>query len=146
MRHTESPMDRISQSPNFKPFMKKLALAAAVFSVAGLILKLCSVQVGGTFLIMGMGTMAIVAFMLGHLFPCPYSIEDEGYVGGLQTVWKFAMTLTGYSAAIVLIALLFILMHWYGGRQMLFLGGGSLAVSGIAWLYFCHLRKKSNNQ
>ena len=126
--------------------MKKLALFSAVITVTGLVLKLCEVQVGETLLITGMSSLALVSFMLGWIFPCPYSVEDEGYVGGMCPIWNFAMMMTGFSLAVGLEGLLFRLLHWPGGVKMLLLGGGSLVVCGIAWLYFLYFKKKSNKQ
>jgi len=109
-----SPLGQISSSPQFKPFMKNLALMAVVLTLVALVLKLRGVQVGDTLLIVGMGTLSIVALFLGWLFPCP---DERG--GGL---WKFAMTLTGISLTVVIIGLLFRLMHWPGGITMLIAG------------------------
>ena len=126
--------------------MKILALAAVASTVMGLVLILCSVQVGETLLISGMSTLAFVAFMLAHIFPCPYMIDDEDYARGTYPMWNFSMRLTGWSLAIGIMGLLFWLMHWPGGIMMLIIGGGALACSGIAWLFLFHLKRKSNNK
>ena len=139
-------MDRLSQSPQFKPFMKKLALMAAVCTLGGLLLKLFVMPGGAPLLTMGCGTLAVVAFMLGWLFPYPYSTEDEDYFKGLMPIWNFSMTCTGFALSMGLMGLLFLLMHWPGGRQLLLLTAITLAACGIAWLYYFHLKKKSNNQ
>ena len=141
-----SLLDNITRSPKFKLFMKKLALVYAVLTLVGLLMKLRGMSGGNTLLIIGMSTLAFVAFFLGGLFPCPYSIEDDNYVGGMQPIWKFAMTLTGWSLAVGLMGLLFTMMHWPGGMRMLIAGGGALAGGCIAWLFYFNLKKKSNNQ
>ena len=139
-------LDRLSQSSQFKPFMKKLALMAAVCTLGGLRLKLGGVQKGETLLIAGMGTLASVALMLGWIFPTPCPVEDGNYLQEMQPIWKFSMTCTGGALSVGLVALLFWLMHWPGGRQMLLMVAIALAVCGIVWLFYFHLKKKSNNQ
>ena len=134
-----SPTDKITESPQFKSFMKKLALMGALLTLAGLIMKLTGSHAGATLLMMGMGSLSLVAFFLGSIFPCPYS---TGLV-----LWKFAMTLTGYSLACVIIGLLFLIMHWPGGPHLSFVGLGTLLVSAIAWLaFYNHYKKNRDNQ
>ena len=128
-----SPLGQITRSPQFKPFMKNLALMAVVLTLVAFVLRLRGVQVGDTLLIVGMGTLSIVALFLGWLFPCP----DERGSG----LWKFAMTLTGFSLTVVIIGLLFRLMHWPGGFTMLIAGAVAFVVSAIAWLLYFRNRK-----
>ena len=133
-----SPLDQITDSPQFKPFVMKLALMAVVLTLVAVVLKLRGVQQGNTLLIVGMGTLSIVAFFLGWLFPCP----DER--GG--RLWRFALILTGFSLAVVIIGLLFRLMQWPGGHAMLIAGVGSLAICAVAWLlYFINRRNYYEN-
>ena len=122
-----SPLDQITGSPQFRPFMKRLALMAVVLTLVAVVLKLCGVQVGNTLLIVGMGSLSIVVLFLGWLFPCPDKI--------------LAMTLTGFSLAVAIIGLLFRMMHWPGGFTMLIAGIVGLAISAIAWLLYFHSRK-----
>ena len=145
MARQESPIDNIAKSPNFQPFMKKLAAMAAVAAVAGGLLKLFgNVQLGTPFLVIGMSTLAVVAFMLGQLFPYPAK-DDEEVLGGLRAMWKFSMTLTGYALAVAIMGFLFWLQHWPGSRMMLLVAAGSLVCCALVWLYFRHLKKKVNN-
>ena len=126
-------MDQITQSPQFKPFMKKLAIMAAVLTLVALVLKLRGVHVGDTLLIVGMGTLSIVMFMLGWLFPCP---AETG-----RPIWNFAMRLTGFSLSADIIGVLFLIMHWPGGKTIFMAGIVCLVISGLAWLwYFVHRR------
>ena len=145
MERRESPMDNVAKSSNFKPFMKIIAAMAAVAAVAGVLLKLFgNVQLGTPFLVTGMSTLTIVAFMLGYLIPYPAK-DDEEVLGGLRTMWKFAMTLTGYALAVAIMGFLFWFQHWAGARLMLLIAAGSLACCALVWLYFLHLKKKINN-
>ena len=128
-----SPLDQITGSPQFRPFMKRLALMAAVLTLVAVVLKLCGVQVGNTLLIVGMGSLSIVVLFLGWLFPCP---DKRG-----SGLWILAMTLTGFSLAVAIIGLLFRMMHWPGGFTMLIAGIVGLAISAIAWLLYFHSRK-----
>ena len=144
MARKESPIDNVAKSPNFQPFMKKLALIGGVAAVAGLVMKLLGVPFGTPLTTMGMGMLALVAFMLGQLFPYPAN-DDEEVFGGLRAMWKFAMRLTGYSLAVAIMGFLFWLQHWPGSRPMLLIAAGSLVCCGLVWLYFRHLKKKVNN-
>ena len=139
MNQNPKPINKITSSPQFKPFMRRLAVTAMLMIVAGAVLKATSMEAGTTLLIMGSGTLAMVALFLGNLFPCPYPCG--------RALWKFAMTLTGYASAIVIIGLLFLVMHWPGGSSMLILGLVTLAISAIVWLFFLrYYKKNSNNQ
>jgi hypothetical protein len=132
-------LDQIANAPGFKPFMKKITIFAAVVTLAGVALKLSGVHAGETLLITGMGTLSVVAFFLGWAFPGTHRIGAP--------LWKFAMTLTGYSLAAVLIGLLFVIMHWPGGDKLMIIGAGCLVVSGIAWLvYFLYYKKNKDIQ
>ncbi len=126
-------MDHITQSPQFKPFIKRLALMAAVLTLVALVLKLRGMQIGNTLLIVGMATLSIFAFFLGWLFPCP---DERG-----SRLWKLSMLLTGFSLAVVIIGILFRIMHWPGGITMLIAGLGGLAVSAVAWFLYFQNRK-----
>lgn len=137
-------MDIVAKSSNFQPFMKKLALMGGVAAVVGLVMKLLGVPFGTPLTIIGMSTLAVVAFMLGQLFPYPAK-DDEEVLGGLRAMWKFAMTLTGYALAVAIMGFLFWLQHWAGSKPMLLVAAGSLVCCGLVWLYFRHLKKKVNN-
>ena len=130
-------MGKLTDSPNFKPFMKNVALMGAVLSVTGLVLKLSGAQVGESILITGMGTLAVTSFFLGKLFPCP---SESG-----KPLWTFSMTITGYIIAIAIIGLLFLIQHWTGAKQMLLLTAIATPFCLIAWLYYFHIKNKSNN-
>ena len=134
-RKRKELVDKIAAMPQFKSFMKTLAIAGFACSVVGLLLKMKGVHTGDNLLIVGMSVLAVVAFLLGWIFP-------NAPEGRMSAIWKFAMTLTGFSLAVVLLGLLFWLMHWYGSITMLILGGGSLAICGIAWLYYFFYIKK----
>ena len=131
-------MSKLTDSPNFKPFMKKVALMGAVLSVAGLVLKLSGDQVGESLLITGMGTLAVTSFFLGKLFPCP---SDLG-----RPLWAFSMTISGYTIAIAIIGLLFLIQQWYGAKHMLILAAITAPINLIAWLFYFHIKNKSNNE
>ena len=145
MARKESPIDNVAKSPKFRPFMKWLALMGGVAAVAGVLLKLSgNVQLGTPLLVTGMSTLAVVAFMLGYLIPYPAK-DDEAVGGGLRTMWKFAMTLTGYALAVAIMGFLFWLQHWAGASPMLLIAAGSLVCCAVVWLYFLLLKKKTNN-
>ena len=137
-------MDIVAKSSAFQSFMKKIALWAGIAAVAGLVMRLLGVPFATPLIIIGMSSLTIVAFMLGYLIPYPAK-DDEEVFGGLRAMWKFAMTLTGYSLAVAIMGFLFWLQHWPGSRPMLLIAAGSLVCCGLVWLYFRHLKKKVNN-
>ena len=140
---TESPVDKIAASPQFKSFMRTLAIAGVACTVMGLLFKMKGLHTGATILIVGISVLAIVAIFLGQLFPYPAS-ENKKAVENLRPMWKFVMTLTGYSLAVALLGLLFRIMHWSGGMMMLAIGVGSLLLCGIAWFYVIHKKNSIN--
>ena len=132
-------MNPITDSPKFRPFMLKVAIMGGVLLLVALVLKLAGVHYNDALLTVGFGTLAVVAFFLGQMFPGTYRVGAP--------LWKFAMTLTGYSLAAALIGVLFIIMHWPGGDKMMILGIGCVAVCAIAWLvYLLYYKKNKNNQ
>ena len=132
-------MNPITDSPKFRPFMLKVAIMGGALLLVALVLKLAGVHYNDALLTVGFGTLAVVAFFLGQMFP------GTNRVGA--PLWKFAMTLTGYSLAAVLIGLLFIIMHWSGGDKMMLIGVGCVAVCAIAWLvYLLYYKKNKDNQ
>ena len=137
MESQQSPIDKISNSPQFKSFMNKLATFGVLLTVAGSVMKLSGVQTGVTLLIAGAGTLSIVSIFLGRIFPCPF------HVGG--ALWKFSMTLTGYASAVVIMGLLFVVMHWPGGNRMLMIGIGTLVICAISWLFFLRYYRKNRD-
>ncbi len=134
MESQQSPKDKISNSPQFKSFMNKLATFGVLLTVAGSVMKLSGVQTGETLLITGAGILSVVSIFLGRIFPCPFHVGEA--------LWKFSMTLTGYASAVVIMGLLFVVMHWPGGIRMLILGLGLLAICAVAWLFFLHHYRK----
>ena len=132
-------MNPITDSPKFRPFMLKVAIMGGVLLLVALVLKLAGVHYNDALLTVGFGTLAVVAFFLGQMFPGTHRVGAP--------LWKFAMTLTGYSLAAALIGVLFIIMHWPGGDKMMILGIGCLAVCAIAWLvYLLYYKKNKDNQ
>jgi uncharacterized membrane protein len=119
--------------------MLKVAIMGGVLLLVALVLKLAGVHYNDALLTVGFGTLAVVAFFLGQMFPGTYRVGAP--------LWKFAMTLTGYSLAAALIGVLFIIMHWPGSDKMMILGIGCLAVCAIAWLvYLLYYKKNKDNQ
>ena len=132
-------MNPITDSPKFRPFMLKVAIMGGVLLLVALVLKLAGVHYNDALLTVGFGTLAVVAFFLGQMFPGTYRVGAP--------LWKFAMTLTGYSLAAALIGVLFIIMHWPGGDKMMLIGVGCVAVCAIAWLvYLLYYKKNKNTQ
>lgn len=132
-------MNPITDSPKSRPFMLKVAIMGGVLLLVAFVLKLAGVHYNDALLTVGFGTLAVVAFFLGQMFPGTYRVGAP--------LWKFAMTLTGYSLAAALIGVLFIIMHWPGGDKMMLIGVGCVAVCAIAWLvYLLYYKKNKDNQ
>ena len=132
-------MNPITNSPKFRPFMLKVAIMGGALLLVALVLKLAGVHYNDALLTVGFGTLAVVAFFLGQMFPGTHRVGAP--------LWKFAMTLTGYSLAAALIGVLFIIMHWPGGDKMMLIGVGCVAVCAIAWLvYLLYYKKNKDNQ
>ena len=132
-----SLLDNIAESPKFRRFMLQVSIMGGGLLLVALVLKLAGVHYNDALLTVGFGTLALVAFFLGRLFPGIHRIGAP--------IWKFAMTLTGYSVATSLIGLLFIIMHWPGGDKMMIIGIGCLAVCAIAWLVYLLYYNKNKN-
>ncbi len=119
--------------------MLKVAIMGGALLFVALVLKLAGVHYNDALLTVGFGTLAVVAFFLGQMFPGTHRVGAP--------LWKFAMTLTGYSLAAALIGVLFIIMHWPGGDKMMLIGVGCVAVCAIAWLvYLLYYKKNKDNQ
>ena len=132
-------MNQITDSPKFRPFMLKVAVMGGALLLVALVLELAGVHYNDALLMVGFGTLAIVAFCLGQMFPGTYRIGAP--------IWRFAMTLSGYSLAATLIGLLFIIKHWPGGDKLTILAIGCLAVCAIAWMvYLWYYRKHKDTQ
>ena len=117
--------------------MLKVAIMGGALLFVALVLKLAGVHYNDALLTVGFGTLAVVAFFLGQMFPGTYRVGAP--------LWKFAMTLTGYSLAAALIGVLFIIMHWPGGDKMMLIGVGCVAVCAIAWLVYLLYYKKNKD-
>jgi len=109
--------------------MMLVALMGGVLVLVALVLKLAGVHYNDALLTTGFGTLAIVAFFLGKLFPAKPDTP-------MAQIWNFGMTLTGYSLAAALIGLLFVLQHWPNGKMVLAVGAGSLLLTGVVWLFY----------
>jgi hypothetical protein len=136
-RNTLSPIGKIASSPQFKLFLKKLAVMGVIITIIGLIMKLYGIKEGETLLVSAMSALALVAFFAGYI-PCPY----ENFHG----VWNFVMKLTGYSLGAAIIGLLFSIMHWSGSSLMLIVGAVGLVFCAILWIWFYSLLKKNSNK
>ncbi len=137
-----SLLDNIAESPNFKRFMLQVAIMGGGLLLVAFVLRFAGVHFNDALYIVGFGTLAIVAFFLGRLFPYPAKGSNAAKDMQLQPIWKFAMTLSGYTLAVLLIGALFALMHWSGGKTMLLLGLVAVGGCALAWLFFFVLRNK----
>ena len=138
----QSPLDNLSKSPQFRSFMKKVALMGAGLLLVALILKLADIHYNNALLIVAFGTLAVVALFLWCLFPYHSKEGNEAADIRLRPIWRFAITTSGYTLAVLLMAALFALMHWPGGRTMLIVGLFTVGGCALAWLFYFIQRNK----
>ncbi|MBO4582140.1 MAG: hypothetical protein J5701_07655 [Bacteroidales bacterium] len=139
MNQTEDPLKRLYEAPNFKPFMKKLALISGVASIIGLLLKISGTPGARSLLIMGMTSLSMISFMAGHLFPCPENAHN------MKGIWNFVMTYTGYAVSFGILGILFLLLHWPGANLLLIIAGVAIVMCLIGWVYILFQVKKNIN-
>ena len=137
----KSTLDIIASSPQFKSFMKKMAVLAGILTIVGLVMKLCGMPESELLLVPGMSSLALTAFFSAWI-PSPFE--------AISHTWKFAMKLTGFSLAVTTMGLLFLIMHWNGSTMMLTVGLSLLGVSIITWCFIFPIikeeyKKKKNN-
>ena len=111
--------------------MLKVAIMGGALLLVALVLELAGAHYNDALLTVGFGTLAIVAFFLGQMFPGTHRVGAP--------IWKFAMTAT------TLIGLLFVIKHWPGGDKMTIIAAGCLAVCAIAWLVYLLYYKKNKD-
>lgn len=136
-----SLFDRLSENPKFKPFMKKMSFLGAVLAVTGGFLKIAVSDDYGL-LIVGVGMLAIFSFLLPWIYPQRNDSELEFAV---RVWWQLALRLTGWGLCVLLMGVLFYVNHWPGDKTMLIIGGGTVIVSALAWLWYLKRRDKHKN-
>lgn len=130
--------NKLSQSPRYKSFMLKLAVFSAILTVVGLVLKWAGVPFNFTLLIVGFSTLAFVALFLHKIFP--YRASDNN--PRLAPIWNFAMCLSGFALAVLFLRVLFVLLHWPGGKVMLITSLIAMVGCGVGWLFYLIQRNK----
>lgn len=137
-----SPLDNLSKLPRFRSFMLKVALMGVGLLLVAFVLRFTGVHFNDALYIVGFGTLAVVAFCLGQLFPYHPVEGNDAADLRLRPIWNFAMTISGYALAALLLGALFAFKHWPGGRTMLILGLIALGGCAMAWLFFFIQRNK----
>lgn len=126
------------QLPQSRKFIGYLAIMGGVLLLVALVLSLLGVHYNDALLIVGFGTLAVVAYLLGYVFPADAAAP-------MAQIRNFAMKLLGWCLSVVLLGTLFVAKHWSGGNTMLLCGGIGLALSAIAWLFY-FVRRGGQNQ
>lgn len=130
--HRESLSDNVGENQGYSQFMKWLHIAALVVTVIGLVGRyLFHSGSMSLFVMLGMGTLALVYFLKAYERPknlseCKENDENQP----VQSVSFFASSafaffaqhLYGWSMAVLICGLLFFLQHWPGGRIMTAVG------------------------
>ena len=119
-----------------KRFFKNLTLLSGVVLLGGLIMKKAQIQGGETMIITGGGSLSVVAFCLGGIFPYRPTDDNVSKHFHLSTRWNMAMSLTGWSLSTLLLGLVFSLLHFPGRRGLLLIGAACLVVSAVGWVVY----------
>ena len=128
----ESLSDNVVKSQGYSQFMKWLHIVALVVTVIGLVGRyLFHSSSMSLFVIIGMGTLALVYFLKAYEWPKNLSEcteNDENQPVQSASFWTsrsfaiFAQKLFGWSMAVLICGLLFFLQHWPGWQMMVILG------------------------
>ena len=137
-----SQMEKMTESPQFRRFMKQVALMGAGLLLVAFVLRFAGAHFNDALYIVGFGTLAVVALFLGYLFPYRSKEGNEAADMRLRPIWRYAMTTSGYTLAVLLMAALFALMHWPGGSTMLIVGLFTVGGCALAWLFYFIQRNK----
>lgn len=130
--HRESLSDNVGENQGYSQFMKWLHIAALVVTVIGLVGRyLFHSSSMSLFVIIGMGTLALVYFLKAYERPknlSECSENEENQPVQSASFWSsrafaiFSQKLFGWSMAVLICGLLFFLQHWPGWQTMVILG------------------------
>lgn len=134
----KSFFDEIVTSPGYAKFKAFMLKACAVVIGAAVIFKYVAHNEMGTMLLtVGMGTLAVIFFMMAFERPQGWHevTFDDGEAPQNVDFWSsnamilFTQKLWGWGLSILTIGLLFTLCHWPGVNVMLISGLGTFAIA-----------------
>ena len=128
----ESLSDNVVKSQGYSQFMKRLHIVALVVTVIGLVGRyLFHSGSMSLFVMLGMGTLALVYFLKAYERPknlseCKENDENQPVQSvsffASSAFAFFAQKLFGWSMAVLICGLLFFIQHWPGWQMMVILG------------------------
>lgn len=139
-------MEDFTNSPLFRVGMIVLAVLGLVVLIGGVVLK----HVGWgdyEFVIMaGSGLLIIFSVFLYALFPFHAKNDNMSKNMRLEPIWDFSMKVTGWSLAVVLLSVLFLIEGWPGSSTLLLLTGICVVAAGGSWLYYVAQKNQFGNR
>ncbi len=121
--------------------MTVLAVLGLVVLAGGVVLKHLGWGDYELVIMAGSGLLIIFSAFLYALFPYHAKNDNMAKNMRLEPIWDFSMKVTGWSLAVVLLSVLFLIEGWPGSSTLLLLTGIVLVVAGGCWLYY-HVQKK----
>ena len=118
-----------------------LAVLGLVVLAGGVVLKHLGWGDYELVIMAGSGLLIIFSAFLYALFPYHAKNDNMAKNMRLEPIWDFSMKVTGWSLAVVLLSVLFLIEGWPGSSTLLLLTGIVLVVAGGCWLYY-HVQKK----
>ncbi len=134
-------MEDFTTTPLFRTGMIVLAVLGLVVLAGGVVLKHLGWGDYELVIMAGSGLLIIFSAFLYALFPYHAKNDNMAKNMRLEPIWDFSMKVTGWSLAVVLLSVLFLIEGWPGSSTLLLLTGIVLVASGGCWLYY-HVQKK----
>lgn len=131
-------MTKVTQSKNYARFIKILSIVAGVMILIGLISRyLCYIKLLDSLLITGFGLAAVVFYVRAFESPAGAQQQSDAVVNpSLKNLWSsnafvnFSHKIFFWGLCVFAVGLLFVIMHWQGGKMM-FLFGLISALMGL---------------
>ena len=123
-----------------------LAVLGLVVLAGGVVLKHLGWGDYELVIMAGSGLLIIFSAFLYALFPYHAKNDNMAKNMRLEPIWDFSMKVTGWSLAVVLLSVLFLIEGWPGSSTLLLLTGIVLVATGGCWLYYYVQKKQFGNR
>ena len=123
-----------------------LAVLGLVVLAGGVVLKHLGWGDYELVIMAGSGLLIIFSAFLYALFPYHAKNDNMAKNMRLEPIWDFSMKVTGWSLAVVLLSVLFLIEGWPGSSTLLLLTGIVLVAAGGCWLYYYVQKKQFGNR
>ncbi|MBO4402735.1 MAG: hypothetical protein J5792_03510 [Bacteroidales bacterium] len=135
----DNTLHKLSQSPNYIPFVKLLVVLGVIVTVAGGVMKIMSMP-GNMLFICGMVALAMTFYLMAFLPYRPIE-KDEAANDHLRPIWTFSIKIFGSGLSVLLLGILFWVEHWPGGNVLTICG--SIATFGGVISLLVYRRQRS---